>query len=258
MSLHGLWYCFIGIIAIYILIPSIIKIVLRRKFLSKMARTSCMCLTFDDGPNPASTRRILHLLRQYKAKATFFVLGENIDRYPEIIKLILDEGHEIGHHSYSHYHAFKSGPFLSLSDMIRWDRAVTRHKLNLQYNFYRPPFGKLNFVTLLYVLCMRKKMAFWNIDPKDFKTNPEDHIERMVLPNLKPGSVVLLHDGRVNGGSDPARTIDALEQILRAAAESNLCIATISQAFCVNHEPITLKFNLVNRQHNSNETIQKS
>ena len=112
------------IFILYILIPWGLKILIRKNFLGTVKKSACVCLTFDDGPDPKSTLKILQLLNEANAKATFFVLGKNIELHPELASKIVELGHEIGVHSYRHAHPWKCRPFQSLSDLVRGTNAI--------------------------------------------------------------------------------------------------------------------------------------
>jgi len=215
---------------IYILFPWAAKLSIRKQFLGGAKNTGTVFLTFDDGPNPDSTPEILKLLKTANAKATFFVLGKNVELYPDIARSIIDHGHEIGEHSYEHLHAWKAGPLKTWRDLVRGERAlevrslVTRGEVS-----FRPPFGKLNLATLLYVWLGKKKVAFWNIDPEDYKARSAQEVANHVIRNIKAGDVILLHDGRNNRNDNVSVTITAVGLILDACNNKGLRTSSIGK-----------------------------
>lgn len=213
---------------LYIPFPFIVKTLMRRKFLSTVRKSGCTCLTFDDGPCPVATPQILDLLRQRGIKATFFLVGERIEKFPEVVDRIVADGHEIGEHSYSHSHPWKCSPLRSLMDLIKGNRTLKRYEALQSTTWLRPPYGKLNLLSLLYVWIMKKQVAFWDIDPKDYREYSGRKVAQTVLDRFHAGSVILLHDGR--NGSTALSTIAATRFILGAARKSKLRFATIGEA----------------------------
>lgn len=216
--------------ATYILIPWAIKSLAKKQFLRAVASENAVCLTFDDGPHRESTSAILKLLEEAGAKATFFMLGKNVEKYPKIATTIAEHGHEVGEHSYEHTHPWTSGPIRSLKDLVRGGRIVGRYRYSDEPALFRPPYGKLNFVTLLYTLVLRKHLVFWNINPRDYEQDSPEAVVRHVKERIAPGTVILLHDGR----RDPCRSCDptilALNEILKEIANCGLATVTVGQA----------------------------
>lgn len=222
----------LGVVVIYIVIPWGAKLLIRKRFLTRAKGANTIFLTFDDGPEPESTGRIIELLRKARAKATFFVLGKNVERYPHLAKSIIENGHEIGEHSYQHLHAWKTGPLKSLRDLSKGEEALRRRSLlDHQRTLFRPPFGKMNLVTLLYVWLRKKQVAFWNIDPKDYDAACGQEVADRVIRQLEAGDVILLHDGRRNGNSNTQVTTAALGLILDACERKGLNTSLIGQLF---------------------------
>lgn len=218
----------LSILVIYILLPWGAKLLIRKQFLNRAKYVNAVFLTFDDGPNPDVTPKILELLKGADAKATFFVLGKNVKQYPDIAKSIVENGHEIAEHSYEHLHAWKTGPVRTLRDLVRGERTLkTLLEENRSRVSFRPPFGKLNLVTLLYVLFRRKRIAFWNRDPKDYAANSAQEVANFVIRGLKAGDVILLHDGGNNRNNSV--TTEALSMILEACQRKGLRTSLIRE-----------------------------
>lgn len=228
--LVGFLIASIVVLAMYILLPWGFKLVIRWKFLRRAKCANTVFLTFDDGPNPESTPKILDLLREADAKATFFVLGKNVENYPNIAKSIIDNGHEIGEHSYQHLHAWKAGPIRTLRDLTRGGGALrARALVGDGRTSFRPPYGKVNLATLLYVWLGEKRVSFWNIDPEDYAAKSAKEVAERVIPYLNAGDVILLHDGRNNRVNNLHVTIHALSQILDACKRKGLRTSTIKE-----------------------------
>ena len=226
-----------GIIAILILlhvfIPWGVKIILRRRFLQCANESSHVYLTFDDGPDPQVTPAILDLLDAHGAKASFFILGRSAENHPALVQRIKQSGHSIGDHSYAHKNAWKTGPIATAVDLLHGNLVLTSVIDSLP-RFHRPPFGKLNFVSLLFLLMRRPVVVSWDIDPEDYKSSPGQSIAQYVIERMKPGSVVLLHDGRYNAAvsnRSAENTLEALRAILEAGREKRLTFQSLDSLF---------------------------
>jgi peptidoglycan/xylan/chitin deacetylase (PgdA/CDA1 family) len=171
-------------------------------------------LTFDDGPSPETTPLVLDLLRDAEVNATFFVLGEAVERHPDLLKRIVAEGHSVGIHAYRHR------PFVLLSaravqnEICRTREIICRVCPEAKLTpWLRPPHG---FKTFTLVRTARRsdcRLATWNLDSRDYCTPNAESISRQVLDHLKPGAIILLHDG-----SENAATVEALSCILSGMA----------------------------------------
>jgi peptidoglycan/xylan/chitin deacetylase (PgdA/CDA1 family) len=222
--------CVFSIIFIYIIIPSIIKIILRKNFLEKIEK-NCVYLTFDDGPNAQYTPKILNILKNANIKATFFLSGKNMKKFPELVTKIIEDGHEIGNHSYEHLHPWKIGPLRTWKDLIVPDKMIGNYLGSEKAILFRPPFGKLNIISILYIVIKRRKPIFWNIDPEDYNTHSVEKIVQTVMNNLSSYSVILLHDDRSKGTISSVQvTLNALKRIIRLLG-SNYSFKTISESF---------------------------
>lgn len=222
--------------SLYIIFPWVLKIVLRRKFLSAINVSTKVCLTFDDGPNPKSTPEILKLLEEANAKATFFLLGMNAEKYPHLVEEIIKGGHEIGEHSYRHSHPWKCSPVQSMRDHVLAHRSLGIFTDSDKQLLFRPPYGKFNLIVCLYMLMHRKKPVFWNVNPRDYEQGSAEMIFRHVKKSLCPGAVILLHDGRPNGShsNNVTTTVNALKLILQESKRSGLTMATVSESLTKN------------------------
>jgi peptidoglycan-N-acetylglucosamine deacetylase len=144
-------------------------------------------LTFDDGPVPEMTPLILQTLREFNAKATFFMVGDNVRKYPFLFEQIIAEGHAAGNHTYHHLNGWKTAPASYAGDVMECD-TLFRTKL------FRPPYGR--FTPSQYFI-LRKSYHFvmWSVLTYDFSKDitPEECL-RIALTETGPGSVVVFHD----------------------------------------------------------------
>jgi peptidoglycan/xylan/chitin deacetylase (PgdA/CDA1 family) len=144
-------------------------------------------LTFDDGPNPVVTEKILELLEEYDAKATFFCIGKNIEQHPELFKLVKSKGHHIGSHTYSHINGWKSNSKDYLTDYQKGCDLASS-------NLFRPPYGRI-LLNPLQTIQKQDKVIMWDILSKDYDASitPETVLNN-VLRNIKPGAIIVFHD----------------------------------------------------------------
>lgn len=214
---------------LYILLPSLAKLLLRNHFLGLTVGAEEACLTFDDGPDPQVTPKLLELLNDAGVKATFFVVGEKVQACPQLVASMIDMGHEIGEHTNEHYFPWTSGPMRSAKDLWGCARILDTFNIAKKGRLFRPPFGKLNLVTLIYILVSRRRVAFWSVDPRDYSRQSGAEVASAVAQDLAPGAVVLLHDGTTNIAKDSGNpvVVDALKGILDHAAKCGITFTTL-------------------------------
>ena len=144
-------------------------------------------LSFDDGPTPFVTEKVLELLEEYQAKATFFCIGKNIEQHPELFKIVKSKGHHIGSHTYSHINGWKSNSTDYLNDYQK-GRDLARS------NLFRPPYGRI-LLNPLQTIQKQDKVIMWDILSKDYNDALlPNTILNNVLNNLRPGSIIVFHD----------------------------------------------------------------
>ena len=187
--------------------------VLGRTLVCGLPDSGKIALTFDDGPGEA-TPLVLDLLRQAGIRATFFLCGENVERYPEYARRIAQEGHEIGNHTYSHPRLLWRTPGKIAWEIERAQRIIAHHT-GRQPALFRPPYG-LRWFGLFPILARnRMTMVMWSVNTFDWKL-PVEKIVRRVLRGVRPGAIVLFHDGvppRQSG--DRKAMVAALAEVLR-------------------------------------------
>jgi len=164
-------------------------------------------ITFDDGPNPDFTPKILSLLKKNDAKATFFLIGKNAEKYPEIVRQIIDEGHTVGNHSYSHSKNFGFFSSEKVSAELYQTNSILKEITGKEIKMFRPPFG----VTNPNVKNALKKTGHfsigWSKRSLDTTILSEEKILKRITSNLKKGDIILLHD-------TSAKSVAVLEQLL--------------------------------------------
>lgn len=191
-----------------------------RKAINKESGTGGkVCLTFDDGPDQRYTPEVLNILKKYKVPALFFLVGAKAERFPDLVKRIEAEGHQIGSHTYFHRHAYLLSPWKSLKTITKGVQALEAI-IKKPIVWFRPPWGVLNFFQYLWVRRLGLRIVLWNSSARDWlKKTGASGIMKLLLPKVKPNSIILLHDAGGEPGA-PANTIAALPGIiekLRAA-----------------------------------------
>lgn len=175
---------------------------------AKTADKNKVAITFDDGPNPEYTVELLEGLQKRGVKATFFVLGAEVEKYPDIVKKIDDGGHLIGVHSYEHVNFGQIGDEAAIEQIEKTQEAI--HNVTGKYAGYiRPPYG-----------CWKKSLdvevplieVLWDIDPLDWATKDADTVVQRILKGVTEGSIILLHDASQSSVQAAFSVIDILQQ----------------------------------------------
>lgn len=151
-------------------------------------------LTFDDGPTPEITEWTLEELKRYEAKATFFCIGDNIKKHPDIFLKVINQGHAIGNHTFNHLKGWKTGNETYIENVSRCQEQITNYTSHI-VNLFRPPYGKIKPSQSRILRKMGYKIIMWDIVSFDFDhgISPEKCLEN-VLKNVRPGSIVVFHD----------------------------------------------------------------
>lgn len=176
-------------------------------------------LTFDDGPHPQLTPRLLDLLQQARVQATFFMTGDLMQRHPELVRRVRELGHTIGLHGSQHQHVHD----LSLLGQWRDLRAMARtaQGFGLPFRFYRPPYGELSVTRILWCWLHRVRIVMWTLDSGDsFAAGPEDLQAQSAQWVVRAGEVVLFHD-------DTAATVDSMPALLDRFKRTQLELAPL-------------------------------
>ena len=155
-------------------------------------------LTFDDGPTPEITEWVLEELKKYNAKATFFCIGSNIEKYPEIFEKVIDGVHSIGNHTYNHLNGWKTSTEKYLENTKLCEDSILNLKSkigNLQYKLFRPPYGKIKLSQSKKLRQLGYKIIMWDVLSADYDASisPKKCLEN-VLENVTTGSIIVFHD----------------------------------------------------------------
>ncbi len=192
-----------------------------------------LVLTFDDGPNPAYTEKMLDLLKEINVKASFFVVAKDAVHYPWIIERMKEEGHSIALHSLEHRHALLCSYAYTKYDFLNSLKLL--NSINCDVRYFRPPWGARNLFTGKFVKEHNLQMVLWNIMAGDWKagSTPKKIADR-ILKKAFDGAVICLHDGGENyGGAKgaPFHTMDALRIAVPKLKEEGYKFITIEEYF---------------------------
>lgn len=183
-----------------------------------------IALTFDDGPHPEFTPNILSLLKSENAKASFFLIGKNAEKYPDLVKQIIAEGHVIGSHSYAHTNNYG---FLSRNKVtkdIMKSQKLLFEITNKGVQFFRPPFGVTNPNIARAVKNLSLKTFGWSVRSYDTVAKNPEVVFNKISQKIKKGDIVLLHD-------TSELTVDVLEKLLAYLKTKNMKAVTLSTLF---------------------------
>ena len=186
--------------------------------------TKKIALTFDDGPHPRYTERILEILDRYDIKATFFAIGVNIQNYPEPLQKISAAGHEIGNHSYSHA-VYDSDTNVDIrAEMQKCDSLIYEHT-GQKPRLYRPPCGIYDESVMEAADEKGYSIVLWSVDTLDWKNTPPSDIANKVESSIDDGDIILMHDYT----SGKNTTCDALELIIPMLLQKGYQFVTVSE-----------------------------
>lgn len=163
-----------------------------------------IALTFDDGPHPEYTPRVLDLLREHNAKATFFIVGQSAENHPGLIQRIKDEGHALANHTHTH----RAMPRLSSRERRGEVRQCAAAIGPQPTRLFRPPFGSQSRASRFDLLRLGYQPVTWDIVPEDWLKQPPADLAQRIIAKARPGSIVLLHDAIIPRGPDSDSCLD--------------------------------------------------
>jgi peptidoglycan/xylan/chitin deacetylase (PgdA/CDA1 family) len=180
-----------------------------------------VALSFDDGPDPVWTPQILETLRARGVRSTFFLVGERAERDPAMVRRIVEEGHELGNHSFTHPH-FEQLTWREAMREIDRTEATLAGAQQTPSRLWRPPRGKLCLASVLGARLRGLTIVMWSVDPKDFRAQTPDEItDRLATRPVRAGDIVLYH------GHNPA-ALAALPRLLDTVASQGLSVVPVS------------------------------
>ncbi|WP_410982216.1 peptidoglycan-N-acetylglucosamine deacetylase [Bacillus cereus] len=186
-----------------------------------------VALTFDDGPDLIFTPQILDKLKSYGVKGTFFLLGENAERYPNVVKRIENEGHIIGNHSYNHPNLAKVSDEEYRNQIVKTEETLKR-LVGYAPKFIRPPYGEIREKQLGWSTEQNFMIVQWSVDTVDWKGVSAEQITNTVLGNAFPGSVILQHS---TPGGNLQGSVDSLDRIIPELKAKGARFVTLPSMF---------------------------
>ncbi|MEP6992303.1 MAG: polysaccharide deacetylase family protein [bacterium] len=184
-------------------------------------------ITFDDGPNPVATPRILDVLKQESVQATFFVLGRHADRWPALVRRMSDEGHQLGNHGYHHRKLHRRTPSYVRDDLTRGASAIER-AAGVRPQVFRAPHGFRNPWVTPIARSLGERTIGWTLGVWDSARPGADEIVKRTLDGMRAGSILLLHDGDgYDAEGDRTQTAEALPRIIAGLRSRGLRFVTL-------------------------------
>jgi peptidoglycan/xylan/chitin deacetylase (PgdA/CDA1 family) len=185
-------------------------------------------ITFDDGPNPRATPLILDVLRREQVKATFFVLGRHADRWPELVRRMADEGHQLANHGYWHRKLHRRGPGYVRDDLTRGTESICRASGLAGLRHFRAPHGFRSPWVTPIARSLGQRTVGWSLGVWDSARPGAAEIARRADVGLRAGSILLLHDGDgYDAEGDRLQTAEALPSIIQRLRARGLRFATL-------------------------------
>jgi len=187
-----------------------------------------IALTFDDGPSNTRTPALLGLLKQYNVKATFFMMGRNIQKYPDIARRVIAEGHLAGNHSWDHPRLVFKTPGYVRQQIVRTDSLIAEAGQK-ETRYFRPPFSSKFIILPLMLGTMNKKLVTGTYDPPLEYACPYDGraVAQQVIENAEPGAIIYLHDGKRSSADE---FILSVEIIIRELTEKGYRFVRVDYA----------------------------
>ncbi|MDD2709563.1 MAG: polysaccharide deacetylase family protein [Verrucomicrobiae bacterium] len=180
-----------------------------------------IALTFDDGPHPTYTYKVLDALRERNIKATFFVLGQNAKRYPWILRQISAEGHEVGSHAFSHTLLTKLSAE-AVEKEISDTQEIVKDATGYEPRLLRPPYGAHGSSVRESIVKHHLDVVLWSVDPRDWRQHDEEKLFNSITNQVRSGSIVLCHDIHLS-------TVKALPRILDSLLQQGYQFSTVSE-----------------------------
>ena len=190
-----------------------------------------VAITFDDGPDPLYTPRCLEILNAHRVQATFFLIGRKVKMYPELVRQILAQGHDVGNHTWSHQYHWKIGPRRAMQEVRQGNEEIAQ-AIGKGPRYFRPAFGIMNLFSYWQARRLGQRCVLWSVEGADWEGGAGGRsakaIADTITASLQGGSIVLLHD---SGGADraPETMLDALPEIISEAKRRGLRPVAISE-----------------------------
>ncbi len=197
--------------------PVLLKKIFPNQVWSLPVQEKKIYLTFDDGPTPGITEWVLDELNKHEAKASFFLVGKNIEQHPDIVKRIRKEGHAVGNHTYNHVNGWQTPTSSYVKNSLKCGELV-------ETNLFRPPYGRITQMQTR-IMNNRYKIIMWDVLSGDFDHSiSKDKVVKNVLSHTEPGSIIVFHDSI----KAQARMQHALPRVLEHYSEQGFKFEKLS------------------------------
>lgn len=193
----------------------------KKKTKKNITNNKLIALTFDDGPIDNVTPKILQLLKDEDIKATFFMIGTNVEKYPKIARKVAADGHEIANHSYSHANLNKLNK-TNMKQQLIHSQKIIEQITNYKPKLFRPPYGEYNETVINLAEESKQEIIMWSVDSYDWKAKNKNTILDNTLKDLKPGSIILMHDIH-------EVTAESLPSLIKKLKSDNYEFVTVSE-----------------------------
>ena len=195
------------------------------------AKKKKVALTFDDGPSPEWTPQILDALKKANIKATFFMIGHHVKKYPDIAKRVAQEGHTIGNHTYAHSVILYYTPE-EIEEEIKYTEMIIKEATGHKTKFFRPPKAWMRSNTKARVKSMGYEVILWSLNSKDWVEFNHRYIVKLLSHRVKNGDILLFHDsGNVFSaeGGDRSQTVAAIPLLVRELHKKGFEFVTVEE-----------------------------
>jgi peptidoglycan-N-acetylglucosamine deacetylase len=185
-----------------------------RTFVSGERGSKQIALTYDDGPNDPYTLRLLEVLAKHDVRSTFFLIGRYVQQRPHIVRELMQAGHVVGNHTFTHPHLIMTGPGETRNELEKCQSAL-QEVIGESARLFRPPFGGRRPATLRIARSLGMEPVMWNVTSWDWKRPPAEKIVKTCVRQMRGGDVILMHDGsHIAMGADRSQTVAATERLI--------------------------------------------
>lgn len=228
-SIH--WSIFIGLFLVHSLLVFYGSYFVHSNFFTPVLckgelSNNQIALSFDDGPNAEFTLKVLDVLKEYQATATFFCIGKHVKDHPEILVNIYEQGHLIGNHTYHHANLFDLYPTSRVKKELQETEQIIYHTIHKKTKLFRPPYGVTNPPIAKAVKQLDYLSIGWSVRSLDTVVKEKDKIVERVTKDLKGGDIILFHD-------ISQRTVEALKETLQYCQDHGIKIVGIDELLTI-------------------------
>jgi peptidoglycan/xylan/chitin deacetylase (PgdA/CDA1 family) len=179
-------------------IPRVIKLLYPKRIWDVATREKSLYLSFDDGPIPQVTPWVLDQLKKYNARASFFCIGDNVSKHPDIFRMVVEQGHTVGNHTHNHLDGWRTSVATYLENVRQAQEVIEKElpqRTGLKNAIFRPPYGKIRNVQAKKLQQEGYRVVMWSIVSMDYDQRlSSEKVLQNVLKNAVPGSIIVFHD----------------------------------------------------------------